>query len=191
MSTKPNKCIGTTIADGTMSSRAGGSAPSMDVISAKTLEVVLRVMHEFTLGERKHIGIGLIASDVVWEKWTSEILSRVEKKRRTWKTSTLTTGNGGRYTSLKYMDGIIVKSATNEPVISHALMWMAKAKLEEITGRQYHYTSPNPFTYSALQSSSDQVLVDAANQYLNDTHTGNHYRTHRRRVPCRACGVHI
>ena len=62
MSTKPNKCIGTTIADGTMSSRAGGSTPSMDVISAKTLEVVLRVMHEFTLGERKHIGIGSVAS---------------------------------------------------------------------------------------------------------------------------------
>ena len=115
MSTKRNKCIGTTIADGTMSSRAGGSTPSMDVISAKTLEVVLRVMHEFTLGERKHIGIGLIASDVVWEKWTSEILSRVEKKRRTWKTSTLTTGNGGRYTSLKYMDGIIVKWVKRHP----------------------------------------------------------------------------
>ena len=77
----------------------------MDVISAKTLEVVLRVMHEFTLGEREHIGIGSVASDVVWEDWTSDILSRVEKKRRTWKTSTLTTGE----VADTYLKGLLTK----------------------------------------------------------------------------------
>ena len=150
----------------------------MDPIAAKALEQVLGLFEEFRLGKRQVIGrdaISGIVSDTEWKRWSSDILSRDEKKRRKWRYRTITAyDTGGCWERVVYMNGVVVSPTSKGLHVPHAVMVRAMEIYEESTGVRLNLVYKSPLTAAALSSASNQVLIKNAVVDLFEMRRGRH-----------------